>query len=170
MQWPLQTFAVLALVSTFASRNGSAQTSAPPDPPPGLRQLVAALEDLRNEVGELRRTVARLEFDRHQENIVTLRNELSANRAEQARLAELDRARQQDVRDIEGLLAQSDAPNRLDLESTRSDLSVRHEREIAQQTEAARVRENEVLSRLHAEEQLAKRLNEAWKFTKGEIR
>jgi hypothetical protein len=169
MQWPLRTFTVLVMLIP-ASGDGFAQTNATPDSYAAFRQLLTVVESLRNEVAELRRTVARLEFDRYQENIGKLRNELSGVRLEQARLAELDRSRQQDVRDIEELLAQSEAPNRLDLESTRTDLTVRRGREIAEQTDAARVRESELLSRLHTEEQLAKRLNEAWKFTKGEMR
>jgi hypothetical protein len=167
MQRPLRIWTTFALVLTAGADAGLADCEAARDGAAGFRQFAATLEDLRKEVAQLRRTVARLEFDRRRDSIRTLGNELAAIRTEHARLAELERAREQDVRDIEDLLAQSAAPNQLDLESTRSELAVRRAREIAEATDAARVREAELLGRLHTEEQLVQHLNEAWKFTKG---
>jgi hypothetical protein len=168
MHWPLQRSVVLALILSGTPARVLGQSGNPPDMSTAFRQLLATVQDLRNEVAELRRTVARLEFARHRDNMQQLRSELSGIQAEHARLAELDRSRQQDLRDMEELLERSDSPNRLELETTRSELAVRREREIAEQTDAARVREADLVRRLRTEEQIAKRLEETWKFTKGD--
>jgi len=134
-----------------------------------IAELRATIEDLRAEVGVLRKAVARLELERHRNMIRQTKAELDKLRAEQARLAELDRSRKQDLHDVEELLTRGDvAPEqRTEIEGVRAELAVAQGREIDQQAEAARAREGELLHRLQTEEQFIKRLEEAWKSIGG---
>ena len=50
------------------------------------------------------------------------------------------------------------------------DLAVQRGREISDLVHAARVRESDLLRRLQTEEQTIRRLEEAWKLTKGETK
>jgi hypothetical protein len=162
--------AVLACVLVFGSINARAQDSNRVDIRDEVAALRATVESLRAEVTVLRMAMARLELDQRRKNIRQIEVELEAVRAENARLAEFDRARQQDLQDVEGLLTRGDvAPEeRLNVESTRADLAIHREREITGQREAVRLRESELLRRLEAEEQVRKSLEEALKVTRGE--
>jgi hypothetical protein len=165
----LQKCTVLACALAIAFSNARAQSKPQSDAKDEAASLRATVESLRAEVALLRKSVMRLQLDLHRENIQKLKAQIDTARAEQSRLAELDRARQQDLRDIEALLTQGEtaADERLDMESARAELAVVREREIAEQSDAVRLRESELLRRLETEEQAAKRIDEAWKLTKG---
>jgi hypothetical protein len=134
-----------------------------------VETLRATIAQLQTEVAQLRQGLAKLELERRRDVIRQMKSELDTLRAEHARLAELDRARQQDLRDIEEVLSRPDiaAGERMEMEASRSELAVARSREIDHQAEAARVRESELVRRLETEEQLAKRLEEAWKLSGG---
>jgi len=160
---------LLASALMFDSSSLRAQERGPIDLKDELVSLRATVENMRAEVEVLRRALLRLELDRRRESVQQIKAQLEALRADHARLAELDRARQQDLRDIEELLSRGevDPAQRIDIESARDEYAVTQGREIAEQSAAVRVRENELVRRLETEEQLAKRLEEAWKLSRG---
>jgi hypothetical protein len=131
--------------------------------------LRATVENLRLEVELLRKALLRIELERRRETIQQIKAQLETLRTEHARLMELDRVRQQDLRDIEELLTRGELrpAERIDIDSARSVFAITQEREIVEQSAAVRVREGELLRRLETEEQYAKRLEEAWKLTRG---
>jgi chromosome segregation ATPase len=139
----------------------------------GLKSEIAALhtavEQLRAEVNLLRTNLIRLQLERHRENVRRLQSELEALRPEFIRLDELDRARQQDLRDIEALLASGNlaSAERSEIEMARGDLAVARGGEIDRQSEAARARESELVRRLETEQQLLNRLAEADRLSGG---
>jgi hypothetical protein len=160
----LLTFALMLVFDNAKGQDGSEAD---------VRSTVAALranvENLRAEVALLREGFARVEIERRRDNIRRIKAEIESVRADHAQLNDLDRARQQDLRDMEELLTRDgvSAEQRLDAEAARSELAVTHGREIAQQSEAVRIRENELLRRLETEEQAANRLEEALKNSGG---
>jgi hypothetical protein len=162
---PLKHSATFACALVLAA--GCAQADGKDD----IATLRAAVENLRAEVAQLSKALTRLELERHRESIRQIKAEIETMRAEHARLAELDRARQQDLRDLEELMTRADASagERLDVEAARNELAVTRGREIAEQSDAVRIRESELVRRLETEEQTAKRLEEAWKLTKGKV-
>ena len=163
MNRPLKQSAVLACALVLALGSANGQDKVLPD----IKDLRATVDHLRAEVALLRNALARLEFERRRDRIQQMKEQLATVRAEQARLTEFDRVRQQDLREIEELLTRDGVPagERLDLESTRAELAVTREREIVEQSEAVRRRESELLRRLETEEQAAKGLEEAWRLT-----
>jgi hypothetical protein len=134
-----------------------------------LAALRAAVEQLRAEVNLLRTNLIRLQLERHRDNVRRIQSELESLRPEFARLEELDRTRQQDLRDIEVLLAGGNlAPGeRAEIEMARGDLAVARGGEIDRQSEAARARESELVRRLETERQLLDRLAEAERLSGG---
>jgi hypothetical protein len=170
MQRPLQTMLIFALAITAAAGDDLPQHSGSSGPAQQLRQMAAAIDELRNEVASLRRIVAELELDRHRENLRKLGAELATVRAEQATLADLERARRQDLDDLEKLLTgtELDAGQRLELETIRGEMTVQRGREMADSVDAARIRESELMRRFATEEQTVRRLDKAWKLSKGE--
>jgi hypothetical protein len=134
-----------------------------------LAALRAAVDQLRAEIALLQERTNWLELERRREVVRQIRAELDAIRAEQARLAELDEARRQDLHDIEALLAAGDvAPGeRSGLEISRAELAAVRWPEIDQQSGAARLRESELLRRLETEERLLNSLEEARKNQRG---
>ena len=165
-------FLLLACALVFVFENAHGQDkSGQGDVRNAVESLRATVESLRAEVTLLRATLAQLELERHRDNIRRIKAEIDMAQAEHAQLTELDRARQQDLSEVEELLTRGDVPaeQRLDAESARSELAVRKGREIAQQSEAVRIRQSELLRRLETEEHAANRLTEAWKLT-GERR
>jgi hypothetical protein len=162
MKRPFKQSAVLACALLIAVGSARGQDRTHED-------LRAAVDHLRAEVALLRNAVARLELERNRDRVQQLNEQLETVRAEQVRLIEFDRARQQDLGEIEELLMRDgvSAEERLDVESTRVELAVTREREIKEQTEAVRLRESELLRRLETEEQAAKRLQEAWRRPGG---
>jgi outer membrane murein-binding lipoprotein Lpp len=167
MKRPLKQSAVLAcaLLAVFGSARGEDQVHTE------VKDLRASVDHLRAEVALLRHALARLELERHRDRIQQMKEQLEAVRVQQVRLMELDRARQQDLRDLEELLKQGGVPaaERSDVEFTRVELAVAREREIVEQSNAVRFRESELVRRLETEEQAAKRLEEAWRLTGEKI-
>jgi hypothetical protein len=129
--------------------------------------LRALVEQLRAEVSSLRKDVLRLQLERHRDQIRQIQAELETIRSEQAQLAEQERVRTQDLRDLEELLARGDfgAGEQVTLEPARGELAVARAREIEEQSEVVRVRERELRHRLETEEQAVRRLIEAWKIS-----
>ena len=165
MKRPLRQSAVLAcaLVAALGSARGQDKVHTE------IKDLRASVDHLRGEVALLRHALARLELERHRDRIQQMKEQLETVRAEQVRLLEFDRARQQDLRDLEDLLMQGGVSTveRSDVESTRAELAVTRQREIVEQSDAVRLRESELLRRLETEEQAAKLLEEAWRLTGG---
>jgi hypothetical protein len=163
MKRPLKQSAVLACAFVVALGSARGQDKISPD----VKNLHATVDHLRGEVALLRHALARLELEWYRGRIQQLKEQIETLRAEQVRLKELDRARQQDLRELEELLARTGVPaeERLDVESTRAELAVMREREIVEQSDAVRLRESELLRRLETEERAAKRLEEAWRLT-----
>ena len=132
--------------------------------------LWQAIRQLQSEVARLRKDLGQIELDRHREILRLIRSELDVLQANQARLEEENRSRQQDISDVEGLLATSTLADsgRAEIQAAVSELTVIQAREIEDQKEAVRVRERELLRRLQAEEQTIMRLEEASKFLGGD--
>jgi hypothetical protein len=163
----LRHSAQLVYALALASGVASGQEKISNEVTSEVAALRAIVEQLRVEVNTLRKDVLRLTIDRHRDLVRQIKAELDTVRAEQAQLAEHDRARKQDLRDVEELLARKDlgADEQVTMEAARGELAVARVREIEEQSEVARVRERELLHRLETEEQVIRRLGEAWKVS-----
>jgi hypothetical protein len=167
----LNTAAVLACAFTLVLGSAQAQDNIQAEVSNAIAALRATVENLRAEVVLLRTDLLKLELARHHDNIRQIKTEIDKVRAENAQLTEFDRGGQQDLRDMEDLLARGEisVAERTDMELTRGELAVGQSREITQQSEAARIRENDLIRRLATEEQAAKRLSEVRKATREKL-
>ena len=125
----LNTAAVLACALTLVLGSAQAQDNIQAEVSNAIAALRATVENLRAEVVLLRTDLLKLELARHHDNMRQIKTEIEKVRAEHAQLTELDRARQQDLRDMEDLLARGEisVAERTDMELTRSELAVRSE-------------------------------------------
>ena len=158
---------VLALI--VASGGMPADLESQADLKTQLLRLRAAVEALQGEVTSLRSTLLSMQLERHREAIRHIESELGGVIAQRTRLAELDQARQQDLHDVEELLARTDpeAEDRSHGEAVRGELAVSRVKEIREESEAVAARERELLRRLNVEQQAARLLEEVWKNRKG---
>jgi hypothetical protein len=163
MKWSSRCCAVFAtaMVSLLIEAKGEEIVQA--DMKREVTALRLTVESLRSEVATLREALVRIELRAHQDTIRRLKAEIAGLHAENARLTEMDRARRQDLRDVEDLLTRSELHGdaRRDAEAIRSELELERGREIAEQLEAVRNGEKERLRHLETEEYECKRLEEA---------
>ena len=134
-----------------------------------LAKAQAAIEGLRTEIAQLRQDVMRLELERHREILRQTKAELESVHAERAQLAELEKAREQDLRDLEALQVDRDVTvaERSEVEISRVEITVARAKEIDRLSEQARGREDGLLLRQRTQEQFIQRLEEALKETGG---
>jgi chromosome segregation ATPase len=160
--------AVCALL--IASQISFGQDNRPPEIRSELAAAQAAIETLRAEVSQLRKEVAHLQLQQHRDSLRRTKAELESVRAERDQLTELDRAREQDLRDLDELLGNHDAAavERSEVEVSRSELLGARATEIQRLSEVAKSREDELLRRQKTEEQFIQRLEETLKVTGGE--
>ncbi len=172
MQWRFRTCLVLILTVCGWAGDPPSQGTAEPNTAHQLKEMSEALTVLRKEIATLRKTVARLEIDLRRENARRLQAEITAIQTEQFRLAELDRARLQDLDDLDKLLGDNTAESsqRADLEAVRGELAAVKERELVDLKEAARERQSDVSRRLQREEHLIERLEQASKQSEESIK
>jgi hypothetical protein len=158
----LARLAALVILLTFS---GAAQDKRPAADESELKVLRTEIELLRTEVATLRSQMIRLELEHRRDSVRKTHIELQAVRSELGQLAERDRLREQDVRDLDSLLTHNDTDRgrQLDVQEARQHLAVHRARKLDMETEAARVRESELLRRLQQEEQAVERLNQALK-------
>src|SRR5262245_26847006 len=134
-----------------------------------LVKAQAAIEGLRTEIAQLRQDVMRLELERHREILRQTKAELESVHAERAQLAELEKAREQDLRELEALQVDRDVTvaERSEVEISRAEISFARAKEIDRLSEQARGREDGLLLRQRTQEQFIQRLEEALKVTGG---
>lgn len=134
-----------------------------------LKAAQAAIEGLRTEIAQLRQDVMRLELERHREILRQTKAELESVHAERAQLAELEKAREQDLRELEALQVDRDVTvaERSEVEISRAEISFARAKEIDRLSEQARGREDGLLLRQRTQEQFIQRLEEALKVTGG---
>lgn len=118
----------------------------------------------------MRKEVAHLQLEQHRDILRRTKAELESVQAERAQLTELERAREQDLRELDGLLGNHDAAaaERSEVEISRSELLGTRATEIQRLSDVARSRQDELLLRQKTEEQFIQRLEEALKVTGGE--
>ena len=132
-----------------------------------VAHLRAEVQLLSDEVRTLRSLAFTILADRHREAIRQIQAEMSTLASQRTRLAEVDRARQQDLEELDDLLRSRDPAQRLELESARADLAGSRVREIREQSEAIGARETELSRRLETEQQALRRVQSAWDERKG---
>jgi hypothetical protein len=163
----VQTPILLAGLAFVGS--GAAYAQERSDEKSEISILRAAIGQLRSEVAVLHSRITRLELEKRQDSIRQTKTEIEKLRVEHAQLAEMDAARQQDLREIEQQLAREDLQpsERLELEAARTDLAVARGRDLTHQSEAVLARESELLRRLDTEELIAKQLERTLKSQGG---
>lgn len=166
LRWFLRAVCPLLIASQISFGQGN----HPPDIRSELAEAQAAIETLRAEVSQLRKEVAHLQLEQHRDTLRRTKAELESVRAERNQLEELERAREQDLREIDGLLEGRDvaAAERSEVEVSRSELLGARATEIQRLSDVAKSREDELLRRQKTEEQFIQRLEEALKVTGGE--
>jgi len=167
-RWNSSIRAVCALL--IASQISFGQDNRPSEIKSELAVAQAAIETLRGEVAQLRKDIANLQLEQHRDTLRRTKAELESVRAERAQLTELDRAREQDLRDLDELLGNHDAAaaERSEVEVSRSELLGARATEIQRLSDVVKSREDELLVRQRTEEQFIQRLEEALKVTGGE--
>jgi DNA repair exonuclease SbcCD ATPase subunit len=165
-RWPIGAVCTLLI----ASQTSFGQDNRPTEIKSELAAAQAAIETLRAEVSQLRKEVAHLQLEQHRDSLRRTKAELESVRAERNQLEELERAREQDLRELDGLLEGRDvaAAERSEVEVSRSELLGARATEIQRLSEVAKGREDELLRRQKTEEQFIQRLEETLKVTGGE--